>query len=168
MAQEWVNGCRFRSRPTIAIWNSGGRIRQASCPGPIPADAGPASGSTSGPVSRCRFRLRIGGSGDPAARFANTYIGQRIRPLSDRADAYAGLARLCDGLFQVKERTDLNSAACGTAPGRAYPAYWRRGRVAEGGGLLNRYRLVKAYRGFESLRLRHAADKSFLFMRLAR
>ena len=30
----------------------------------------------------------------------------------------------------------------------------RRGRVAEGGGLLNRYRLVKAYRGFESLRLR--------------
>jgi hypothetical protein len=28
------------------------------------------------------------------------------------------------------------------------------GRVAEGGGLLNRYTLVKAYRGFESLRLR--------------
>ena len=27
--------------------------------------------------------------------------------------------------------------------------------MAEGGGLLNRYRLVKAYRGFESLRLRH-------------
>ena len=31
----------------------------------------------------------------------------------------------------------------------------RRGRVAEGGGLLNRYTLLKAYRGFESLRLRH-------------
>src|SRR5947209_2584968 len=31
----------------------------------------------------------------------------------------------------------------------------RRGRVAEGGGLLNRYRVVKPYRGFESLRLRH-------------
>jgi hypothetical protein len=30
------------------------------------------------------------------------------------------------------------------------------GRVAEGGGLLNRYRLVKAYRGFESLRLRQS------------
>ena len=30
----------------------------------------------------------------------------------------------------------------------------RRGRVAEGGGLLNRYRVVKPYRGFESLRLR--------------
>jgi hypothetical protein len=26
--------------------------------------------------------------------------------------------------------------------------------VAEGGGLLNRYRVVKPYRGFESLRLR--------------
>ena len=31
----------------------------------------------------------------------------------------------------------------------------RCGRVAEGGGLLNRYRVVKPYRGFESLRLRH-------------
>jgi hypothetical protein len=30
----------------------------------------------------------------------------------------------------------------------------RCGRVAEGGGLLNRYRVVKLYRGFESLRLR--------------
>ncbi len=28
--------------------------------------------------------------------------------------------------------------------------------MAEGGGLLNRYTLVKAYRGFESLRLRHS------------
>ena len=37
---------------------------------------------------------------------------------------------------------------------RAYPPRRRRGRVAEGGGLLNRYTLVKAYRGFESLRLR--------------
>ena len=33
--------------------------------------------------------------------------------------------------------------------------YWRRGRVAEGGGLLNRYTIVKSYPGFESLRLRH-------------
>jgi hypothetical protein len=32
--------------------------------------------------------------------------------------------------------------------------YRRCGRVAEGGGLLNRYRVVKPYRGFESLRLR--------------
>ena len=37
---------------------------------------------------------------------------------------------------------------------RAAPAHRRRGREAEGGGLLNRYRVVKLYRGFESLRLR--------------
>ena len=30
--------------------------------------------------------------------------------------------------------------------------------MAEGGGLLNRYRVVKPYRGFESLRLRHPAS----------
>lgn len=48
----------------------------------------------------------------------------------------------------------LKSAACGTPPRRAYRPCWRRGRVAEGGGLLNRYRVVKPYRGFESLRLR--------------
>ena len=46
------------------------------------------------------------------------------------------------------------SAACGSPPRRAYRPYRRRGRVAEGGGLLNRYRVVKPYRGFESLRLR--------------
>ena len=32
---------------------------------------------------------------------------------------------------------------------------WSCGREAEGGGLLNRYTVVKPYRGFESLRLRH-------------
>jgi hypothetical protein len=48
------------------------------------------------------------------------------------------------------------SAACGSPPRRAYRRYWRRGRVAEGGGLLNRYRVVKPYRGFESLRLRQS------------
>jgi hypothetical protein len=45
-------------------------------------------------------------------------------------------------------------AACGSPPCRAYRPYRRCGRVAEGGGLLNRYRVVKPYRGFESLRLR--------------
>jgi hypothetical protein len=48
----------------------------------------------------------------------------------------------------------FESAACGSRACRAYRRCRRRGRVAEGGGLLNRYRLVKAYRGFESLRLR--------------
>src|SRR5213595_1005786 len=32
---------------------------------------------------------------------------------------------------------------------------WRGGRAVEGGGLLNRYRALKPYRGFESLPLRH-------------
>ena len=41
------------------------------------------------------------------------------------------------------------------AAGRRYkPSPWRRGRVAEGGGLLNRYRGLNPYRGFESPRLR--------------
>src|SRR6185437_9848727 len=42
------------------------------------------------------------------------------------------------------------------APASGISAIWRRGRVAEGGGLLNRYRVVKPYRGFESLRLRQS------------
>ena len=46
------------------------------------------------------------------------------------------------------------SAACGWPPRRAYRPLRSCGRVAEGGGLLNRYRVVKPYRGFESLRLR--------------
>jgi hypothetical protein len=37
--------------------------------------------------------------------------------------------------------------------------------VAEGGGLLNRYRVVKPYRGFESLRLR---QYSFIFKYIKR
>src|SRR6202020_1620410 len=47
------------------------------------------------------------------------------------------------------------SAACGSGLRRAYRPDRSCGRVAEGGGLLNRYRVVKPYRGFESLRLRH-------------
>ena len=48
----------------------------------------------------------------------------------------------------------FESVACGSPLRRAYRPQRRRGRVAEGGGLLNRYRVVKPYRGFESLRLR--------------
>src|SRR6185369_12715666 len=50
------------------------------------------------------------------------------------------------------------SAACGWPPRQAYPRSWSCGRVAEGGGLLNRYRVVKPYRGFESLRLRQSTE----------
>jgi hypothetical protein len=59
------------------------------------------------------------------------------------------------------------SAACGSALGRAYRPLRRRGRVAEGGGLLNRYRVVKPYRGFESLRLRQIILKSNSFLRFS-
>ena len=38
----------------------------------------------------------------------------------------------------------------------------RRGRAAEGGGLLNRYTPLKVYRGFESLRLRHSSYMGIL------
>src|SRR5260370_16055916 len=53
------------------------------------------------------------------------------------------------------ELGSLESVACGSLPRRAYPPPWSCGREAEGGGLLNRYRVVKPYPGFESLRLRH-------------
>ena len=59
-----------------------------------------------------------------------------------------------------ERRTALNavlqrrgaSGICRTV--RIVKRAWRCGREAEGGGLLNRYRVVKPYRGFESLRLR--------------
>jgi hypothetical protein len=52
------------------------------------------------------------------------------------------------------------SAACGSRLRRAYRPDRSCGRVAEGGGLLNRYRVVKPYRGFESLRLRQLGVSS--------
>jgi hypothetical protein len=42
----------------------------------------------------------------------------------------------------------------------------RCGREAEGGGLLNRYRVVKLYRGFESLRLRQLIVEAIDFLAL--
>src|SRR6202167_5104463 len=63
-----------------------------------------------------------------------------------------GVANRDMALFRIE--CDGPQSACGSARCRAYPPPWSCGRVAEGGGLLNRYRLVKAYRGFESLRLR--------------
>src|SRR6266550_852206 len=41
-----------------------------------------------------------------------------------------------------------------SSPVTSSAATWRGGRVAEGGGLLNRYRALKPYRGFESPPLR--------------
>ena len=47
---------------------------------------------------------------------------------------------------------------------RAAHCAGRRGREAEGGGLLNRYRVVKLYRGFESLRLRQSVIKRSYYL----
>ncbi len=52
--------------------------------------------------------------------------------------------------------------ACQADPDASYAKDRRRGRVAEGGGLLNRYTLVKAYRGFESLRLRQVSGSPYV------
>ena len=80
-------------------------------------------------------------------------IGASHEPQSCRA-ARAG----CDAIGNPKMAREFSRsefAACGSPPRRAYPPQRSCGRVAEGGGLLNRYRVVKPYRGFESLRLRH-------------
>jgi hypothetical protein len=79
---------------------------------------------------------------------------QAHRRSADRRLPVAGFR----GTVSAQNRREfggLESAACGSRPRRAYRPYRSCGRVAEGGGLLNRYRVVKPYRGFESLRLRH-------------
>ena len=60
---------------------------------------------------------------------------------------------------QAHRASPLIARPCNASHRRAYVRRargerWRCGREAEGGGLLNRYRVVKPYRGFESLRLR--------------
>jgi hypothetical protein len=80
--------------------------------------------------------------------------GPTFRPQLQAFACKRSLRRLVEGSIPSLEFGDRKSAACGWRPRRAYRPYRRCGRVAEGGGLLNRYRVVKPYRGFESLRLR--------------
>ena len=86
--------------------------------------------------------------------------GRHPRPIGDRRSGPTspGCGISWHGLrtsrLNRREFGGLESAACGSRPRRAYRPYRSCGRVAEGGGLLNRYRVVKPYRGFESLRLR--------------
>jgi hypothetical protein len=69
-------------------------------------------------------------------------------------------ASLAFALSFLAQKTPLSAAAprlqWGDVSGICRGAHCARrcGREAEGGGLLNRYRVVKLYRGFESLRLR--------------
>src|SRR6266478_5113544 len=74
----------------------------------------------------------------------------------DRRLPVGGFRGMASGPSRLNRREfgELESAACGSPPRRAYRPFRSCGRVAEGGGLLNRYRVVKPYRGFESLRLR--------------
>ena len=109
------------------------------------------------PVDSFAIDARIGGRGKFADRAPSNRPALEQRDqilynmccLADRNSA----ARSLESENKPKSLS-LKSAACGTPPRRAYRPCWRCGRVAEGGGLLNRYRVVKPYRGFESLRLR--------------
>jgi hypothetical protein len=77
-------------------------------------------------------------------------ISQGVIGLSRRTEPRRGPP----GRIRCRESTASNLAlAARDRVGHIEPS-WRCGRVAEGGGLLNRYRVVKPYRGFESLRLR--------------
>jgi hypothetical protein len=118
-------------------------------------------------TSRCvcvarRFSIQpIGRAKKPGGGIARS--APRIRPSHISISKYKRSGRLRFNFrgsqpppesLNRSEFAGLKSAACGSPPRRAYRPYRRCGRVAEGGGLLNRYRVVKPYRGFESLRLR--------------
>jgi hypothetical protein len=142
-----TNLCFIRLFPTSSIWRAdrgrgtGARSRRANRPPiiyNIKAGCAP-SGSVSDPDhGRGRHAWPIGDrrSGPTSRRPGISLLGLRTSRLNRR------------------EFGGLESAACGSPLRRAYRPYRSCGRVAEGGGLLNRYRVVKPYRGFESLRLR--------------
>jgi hypothetical protein len=102
-------------------------------------------------LARAKVVMQRRQSGFRAERGTNPWpeVRRRLQAFARGANQLSGAAKW------PLEFGGLKSAACGSRLRRAYPPYRRCGRVAEGGGLLNRYRVVKPYRGFESLRLRH-------------
>ncbi len=76
--------------------------------------------------------------------------------MAPRAAGSAPAPLECEGVGPGTPNLDRHALAMGGCLGHMSPAHCagRCGREAEGGGLLNRYRVVKLYRGFESLRLR--------------
>ena len=96
-----------------------------------------------GPPQGFHFRLRL----QPSAS------GLRFRICRN-----PGRIIRCSKGQNRREFAGAQLAACGSRRCRAYRPQRSCGRVAEGGGLLNRYRVVKPYRGFESLRLRHLSS----------
>ena len=82
---------------------------------------------------------------------------RRSQALSAPVLAWAGEGRRPPGLAPLARpaadrAAPLRRPARSTIVGREF---WRGGREAEGGGLLNRYTAQKLYRGFESLPLRN-------------
>ena len=94
-----------------------------------------------------------------AAPSARPFVTQ----VTHRAARRGGATGATFGAPRTPEERDLRpTLAVGRGVGHM-PSIRRCGRVAEGGGLLNRYRVVKPYRGFESLRLRHPHQAALYF-----
>jgi hypothetical protein len=114
-------------------------------------------------TDRCRERAKSNGIRSAKAALVEAPLIERksaaglsaLMPCSRANPGGSGLTAHSRETLFSGQPDGPKSAACGMPPRRAYRPCWRRGRVAEGGGLLNRYRVVKPYRGFESLRLRH-------------
>src|SRR5580700_9818569 len=89
----------------------------------------------------------------PSGRRRDRDLDQRL----PRAACIAPLPLATSLSVQTPPTSIVTRLQWGDASGICRDAHCagRRGREAEGGGLLNRYRVVKLYRGFESLRLRH-------------
>jgi hypothetical protein len=133
------------------------RARRRLAAGPAPGTSTPGKGT----LYICRLwghilgpcHMSAGSSGTARVRDGGSGMARRGSRVTWGRVREARVLRSCsESLCETCEQ----SAACGSPPPRAYRPSWRCGRVAEGGGLLNRYRVVKPYRGFESLRLRQS------------
>ncbi len=99
----------------------------------------------------------------PIFRFSLGEASRRRRILESGSTGMGRKNRRCDNWRRRGQDLVWSGGARTISPGALAIAqglghmsrYGRCGREAEGGGLLNRYRVVKPYRGFESLRLRH-------------
>ena len=127
------------------------RHRGESNPAPARFLLGGGGSLTAPGTWRCQVAERAWERRTPAERVAQGVYRTKCR-IFDTPSPLSG-KRFDAGIFGQPTLSYL-SLATDAAVGHI-DRQRRRGRVAEGGGLLNRYRLVKAYRGFESLRLRH-------------
>lgn len=140
------------SDASICISYDGARFRRVAKMEPSPSPR-----SSAACASRSEF-LRCGTTSKPCRRSGHrgeSYsAAQGGRPKAPQRDTKRAVRAHPSRSSPLNGPAQSTSGACGAPPRRAYPPSWSCGRVAEGGGLLNRYRVVKPYRGFESLRLR--------------